>query len=47
MGFHNRNGGAARPLKLDRLGAKERAVLEDFRLQMPQVQRLKAQRGHG
>src|SRR3954467_4467232 len=30
-------------VKLERLDAKQRAVLEDFRLQMAQVQRLKAQ----
>jgi hypothetical protein len=34
-------------VKLERLDAKERAVLEDFRLQMAQVQRLKAQHGRG
>ncbi|MFL6693294.1 MAG: hypothetical protein ACJ8GO_10065 [Ramlibacter sp.] len=34
-------------VKLERLDAKQRAVLEDFRLQMAQVQRLKAQHGRG
>lgn len=33
-------------VKLERLDARERAVLEDFRLQMAQVQRLKAQQRH-
>ncbi|GAC1604983.1 MAG: hypothetical protein NVS3B2_11040 [Ramlibacter sp.] len=32
-------------LKLDRLDAKERAVLEDLRLQLAQVKRLKEQHG--
>jgi len=31
----------------ERLDARERAVLEDFRLQMAQVKRLKAQHGRG
>jgi hypothetical protein len=34
-------------LKLDRLDAGERAVIEDFRLQLAQVKRLKEQRGRG
>lgn len=32
-------------VKLDRLDAKERAAIEDFRLQLAQVKRLKEQRG--
>src|SRR6478735_3444352 len=32
-------------VKLDRLDAKEREAVEDFRLQMAQVKRLKAQHG--
>ena len=32
-------------VKMERLGAKERVVIEDFRLQMAQVKRLKEQYG--
>jgi hypothetical protein len=32
-------------VKLDRLDAREREAIEDFRLQLAQVKRLKAQRG--
>ncbi|WP_298933522.1 hypothetical protein [uncultured Ramlibacter sp.] len=34
-------------VKLERLDAKERAVLDDFRLQLDQVQRMKARHGRG
>lgn len=33
-------------VKLDRMNAKERTVVEDFRLQIAQVKRLKEQQGH-
>lgn len=34
-------------VKLERLDARECAAVEDFRLQLAQVERLKAQRGRG
>jgi hypothetical protein len=34
-------------VKVDRMSAKERTVIEDFKLQLAQVKRLKAQHGRG